>query len=127
METWYATSSGGDDWYRLIEAGTLRRGLLAAALTLLAGGCYSAQCEKMGYASGTPENARCVYAMQKQTNDALNNLSQQLRSMSEQLNKSAQQKKGTPQTQSYGGQAYSGGVTSLYDTPGAAALRGQRY
>jgi hypothetical protein len=36
---------------------TTRRSLFAATLALFAGGCYSAECVKMGFPEGTPQHA----------------------------------------------------------------------
>jgi hypothetical protein len=66
------------------------RSVLAAALTLLAAGCYTAECEKMGYAKGTPEHARCTYQLQSQLTQQLNLMTQQLNGMSQQLATSRQ-------------------------------------
>jgi hypothetical protein len=65
-----------------------RWSVLAAALTLLMGGCYTSECEKMGYAEGTPENARCVYQLRSELTQQLNQMTQQLNGLSQQLAKS---------------------------------------
>jgi hypothetical protein len=66
----------------MLDHTTYRRSLLAATLVLFVGGCYSAQCEKMGFAEGTPENARCVYQLQMDMAHSLNNIAQQMQKSS---------------------------------------------
>ena len=90
MKTQLAASLAGNDQERpMMIKTTTRRSLLTVAFALFAGGCYSAECTKMGFPEGTPENARCVHHLNEE-------LTQQLNKLSDQMNKASQQMKKNP-------------------------------
>lgn len=88
MRTQFAASQSGHDQQRSLAITTTPlRGLFTAALALLAAGCYSAECVKMGYAEGTPQHARCVHHLSEEMTEQLNKLSEQLNKASQQMKK----------------------------------------
>lgn len=119
------------------------RGVLAAVLTLAVAGCYTDKCVKMGYAEGTPENARWAHQLQTELTNQVNLMTQQLNTLSQTLAQQRQQKgknsedakQDAPPVPAAAG--FDGGstigeiqtpaISSMYDTWGAAALRGHGY
>ena len=72
MKTHLVVPLAGNDQARPMRITTkIRRSLLAVTLALLAGGCYSYQCEKLGFAEGTPEHGECVRQVRIETLQSL--------------------------------------------------------
>ena len=116
-----ASLAGNDQQKPMMITTTTRHSLLAAALALFAGGCYSAECEKMGLAEGTPEHARCEHQLKVEMTQQLNNLSHQLNNLSQQTQKLSQQQKqentvsGGKTKCFYSGGRWVGGSPGYYD------------